>query len=404
MNTGKMGSLSGLAFRNLSYQRFKTVIIFLLLFIMTASLFFSKLLVASMDKGMQKTYERIGADLIVVPDKYVETIQNVLFEGKACTVNFSKEWVERLKKIEGVGNISYQLFIATLSSGCCDDESQLIAIDPGSDFTVHPWLAESGKTPLQDGEIIVGSALGYKEGGTVRYYNREFKVKAVLEETGMGYDSSAFITFHDAYEIAEDPMYAGFLPFSADQESVSSILIQAEEGYSLSDLKESIQSAYRQEGMSVYSSGELTGVLVKQFQAYRIYGTWFGWIFVIMAAVSIFAVYMVNIRQRYREFACMSSIGFSFGQIIAMLFDELITNALLAGISGGAVTVGIFFLFRLAIRSFVSVPLLLPSIGEILSMGFYIIILNVAVSMIAYLYAILRLRNTELALLVKEEI
>lgn len=152
MKTGKTGSLSQLAFKNLSYQRFKTVVIFLLLFIMTASLFFSKLLVASMDKGMQKTYERIGADLIVVPDKYVETIQNVLFEGKACTVNFSKEWVARLKKIEGVEKISYQLFIAALSSGCCDDESQLIAIDPGTDFTVHPWLAESGKTPLQDGE------------------------------------------------------------------------------------------------------------------------------------------------------------------------------------------------------------------------------------------------------------
>lgn len=403
MKTGKITGLHGIAFRNLRYQSFKTAVLFLLVCMMTAALFVSKLLVASMEAGMQKTCEKIGADLIVVPDRYVDTVQNALFEGKACTVNFSREWVERLSQTEGVERVSYQLFLATLTAGCCDGENQLIAIDPQTDFVVKAWLSKEGKTPLEDGEIITGSALGKKAGDSVRYFNREFRVKAVLEETGMGYDNSAFITYQDAYDIAADPMYVGTLPFSAEEESVSSVLLQVKEGYALSEVEQSIRSAYGKEGMSVYSSGELVGALAKQFHAYQGYGTWFEWIFVIMAAVSIFAVYVVNIRQRYHEFACMSSMGFSFRQIMVMLSEELAVNVLTAGIVGIAIAGGMFALFRLAIRSSVGLPLLLPGLWQILEIGLFILFLNILVSMIAYLYAVLRLRNTEMALLVKEE-
>lgn len=403
MKADKIGSLYRIALRNLRYQSFKTAILFVLIFTMTVALCSSKLLIASMEAGMQKTCEKIGADLIIVPDQYVDTVQNALFEGKACTVNFSKEWVERVKEIEGIETISYQLFLATLTAGCCDGENQLIAIEPESDFVVRVWLEKEGKASLKDGEIIVGSALGKEEGETVRYYGREFLIKDVLEETGMGYDNSAFITYQDAYDIASDPMYVGTFPFSADEESVSSILIKVKDGYSSSEIEENIKVAYGQDEITVYSAGELTEVLAKQFEAYRIYGTWFEWIFITMAAISILAVYMVNISQRYREFACMSSIGFTFRQIMILLLEELAVNVLLAGMGGFIVTIGLFGLFRLAIHNVVSIPFLLPDMRQILVIGFGVIMLNLIVSMIAYVYVILRLRNTEIALLVKEE-
>lgn len=403
MKTGRIGSLYRIAFRNLRYQSFKTTILFLLVFTMTAALCSSKLLIASMEAGMQKTCEKIGADLIVVPNKYVDTVQNALFEGKACTVNFSKEWVERIQEIEGIEAISYQLFLATLSVGCCDGDNQLIAIESESDFVVRAWLEKEGKTALKEGEIITGSALGKEEGETVRYYGREFLIKAVLEETGMGYDNSAFITYQDAYEIASDPMYTGTLPFTAEEERVSSILIKVKDGYSSSEIEESIKAAYGQDEIAVYSAGELTAVLAKQFEAYQIYGTWFEWIFITMAAISVLAVYMVNIRQRYREFACMSSIGFTFRQIMILLLEELAVNVLLAGIAGFVVTIGLFTFFRLAIHNVVSIPFLLPDAPKLLLIGAGVLLLNLLVSMIAYVSMILRLRNTEIALLVKEE-
>lgn len=402
MRKSRIGSLYGIALCNLYHQSFKTTILFLLVFTMTVALCSSKLLLASMEAGIQKTCERIGADLIVVPDKYIDSMQNALFEGKACTVNFPKEWVERVREIEGIEAVSYQLFLATLTSGCCDGENQLIAMEPKSDFVVRAWLEKEGKTSLKNGEIIVGSALGKKEGETVHYYGREFQIKAVLEESGMGYDNSAFITYQDAYDIAADPMYAGTFPFSAEEESISSILIQVSDGYDSSKIEEKIRTAYEQDGIAVYTMGELTGELARQFKAYQIYGTWFEWIFVMMAAISIFAVYMVNISQRHREFACMSSIGFTFRQIMLMLLQELIINVLLAGIAGFALTGVLFGLFRLAIRNFVSIPFLLPDSRQFLLIGLCVIASNLLVSVGAYVYALLRLRNTEIALLVRE--
>lgn len=403
MKSGKNVGLYTIAFKNLKYQSFKTIILFLLVFLMTIFLFASRLLVASMETGIEKTYERIGADLIVVPKNYVETVQNSLFAGKPSTVNFSKDWVQRLEKIEGVDKVSYQLYLATITGGCCEGGDQVIAIDPASDFTVRAWLDQHGKEPLRDGEIMVGSGLGKKVGESIRYFDREFIIKDVLEESGMGYDSSAFITFNDAYDIVCEPTYAAILPFPATEERVSSVLIKAEDGYSHSQLKENILLAYGRDEISVYSSGELVKTMVEQFNSYKIYGTWFEWIFILMTAVSIFAIYIVNIRQRYREFSCMSSIGFSFKQITVMLFEELAANVLLPGIIGTIATGGIFLLFRVAIKNHFQMPLLLPGSGEILLLGSYVVLLNLGISMLVYVYAIFRLKNTELALLVKEE-
>ena len=86
-----------------------------------------------------------------------------------------------------------------------------------------------------------------------------------------------------------------------------------------------------------------------------------------------------------------------------LLLEELAVNVLLAGMGGFIVTIGLFGLFRLAIHNVVSIPFLLPDMRQILVIGFGVIMLNLIVSMIAYVYVILRLRNTEIALLVKEE-
>ena len=89
MKADKFPGLHIIAVKNLRYQRFKTAALFLLIFLMTVFLFASKILVASMEKGIEKTSERIGADLIAVPANYVETVQNSLFSGKLHALRFA---------------------------------------------------------------------------------------------------------------------------------------------------------------------------------------------------------------------------------------------------------------------------------------------------------------------------
>lgn len=401
--TNRIVHIYQMAFHNLSYYRRSTRILFLLIVVVTISVFGGKLSVDSMEQGIRMMRQRIGADLIVVPDKYVSSIQNALFEGIPSTVYFEKEWADRLATIPGVGQISYQLYISSLNLGCCDGSNQMIAIDPKTDFSVMPW-AEGENDVLQADEVIAGSAFGKKQGDIVTYFNRKFTVRKVLEETGMGYDNSIFLTYQTAYDIVKDPEYRTQLGYRQNEPEISAVLLKVADGYTLAEVEQNIRDTYNNESISVYSSGELVGALVKSFEGYKIYGRWFEILFLLLGFISIFAVYRIHIEHRSHELACLISIGFSYGKILQMLFYELFAIVLSASILGSFFTGTVMILFRYALRDMITVPILLPDMGRLLLLSLKTILCNLLVSMTSYFYTVICLRRTEPALLLKERV
>ena len=65
----KLGALS-IAMANLSGQGLRTAVIELLCFILAASIFASSILLASLERGVEQTVNRLGADVIVVPRQF----------------------------------------------------------------------------------------------------------------------------------------------------------------------------------------------------------------------------------------------------------------------------------------------------------------------------------------------
>ena len=61
----KLGALS-IAMANLSGQGLRTAVMELLCFILAASIFASSILLASLERGVEQTVNRLGADVIVV--------------------------------------------------------------------------------------------------------------------------------------------------------------------------------------------------------------------------------------------------------------------------------------------------------------------------------------------------
>lgn len=126
--------------------------------LLSASLFTSSLIVFNIKTGMDKAVERMGADIIVIPNGYKEDLKTAMFTGKACTIYFEGNWAEKLSSVEGVKKASSQLYLATMTySLCCVGGNQLIAYDEDTDFIVKSWLYEDGK--LKKDEVIVGSDL-----------------------------------------------------------------------------------------------------------------------------------------------------------------------------------------------------------------------------------------------------
>ena len=70
-----MLTVPGLAVRNLRHRRVRTMFLAALVLILSAALFTSRVLTESMKTCIDKTVDRIGADVIVAPGEYGHIMQ-----------------------------------------------------------------------------------------------------------------------------------------------------------------------------------------------------------------------------------------------------------------------------------------------------------------------------------------
>ena len=88
MAKDKKLSIPAMAVQNLKARKFRTAFMMFFVILMSATVFFSTLLMNNLKQGIENTTERMGADIIVVPKEGTENIRESLFSGKPCTVLF----------------------------------------------------------------------------------------------------------------------------------------------------------------------------------------------------------------------------------------------------------------------------------------------------------------------------
>ena len=403
MRKNRKITIRRMAYNNLKYQFLRTIILFVLLVVTTIALFLGDFITESMSEGITQTAKRIGADIIVVPDTFVSSVENALFLGKPCTVNFDRAWLDKILAIDGVGKVSSQLYLSSLSSDCCDNPMQLIAFDINSDFTVAPWLSKDGITSLGVNEIILGSNMKKQVGDTVKYFGRKFTVIDVLEEAGMGYDSSAFISYDAAYEIASDPIYKNILPFNNDDQVISMVLLDIDEGYDLSQVKSNIEAKYGEDDITVFSTNQLLSKFSDSLNNIKTYGNIIKALFLILSATSLYAIFSMTVHLRRHEFGSMLSVGVTRRQIIQILVCEMFYIVVCASIFGIAIVCGIILPFHAELKNMFTVPYLLPSAKIIIGLSVRTFAINVFVCSVASFQSFWKFSKMEVAELIKEE-
>ena len=197
----KMLTVPGLAVRNLRHRRVRTMFLAALVLILSAALFTSRVLTESMKTCIDKTVDRIGADVIVAPGEYESDLSDSLFSGGLCSFYFEKSLMDQVKKTDGIDKISPQLYIASLDAACCSVPVQIVAFEPESDFIVQPWMSGSNVSELKKGQTVVGSKITAKAGDKISFFGQEYEVAGKLEETGTSYDNCAFMNFETAYTL-----------------------------------------------------------------------------------------------------------------------------------------------------------------------------------------------------------
>lgn len=377
------------AFKNVIYHKNNSFVLIALFMLLTATDFLNSLLTESMSEGLQRTKKQIGADVIVVPESYVSAVSNALFMGKPCTVNFSSDWIAKIKALPGVKNVSAQLFIASLGAECCDNQIQLVAFDPQTDFSITPWLSLKQISNFSDSDIIVGHDMNVKPGEQVSYFGRKFTVRCVLDASGTGYDDTAFITLGASHEIASDPRYAGQLPFKGG-DTISAVLIQKNDNATVSEIRTEVEDTYAGSKIRAYIPDELLSKYADSIDGFKIYGTLLKTIFILFAYIALVSLYTVYGNSRLRELGSMDANGVSREKICIMLAEESCMTATAGSIAGIIIVFCLFVPFSMQFKLLLHVPYVVPDFADFAAMTGTSAAVSLALSATAELPVLIR--------------
>ncbi|BBF23659.1 ABC transporter permease [Sutterella megalosphaeroides] len=350
-----------IASANLAQKPFRSLSLALVVAIFAFMLFAGSMISANLQSGISSLSARMGADLLVVPQGSGKKMESVLLRAEPSTFYIDESVLDVVKDIPTVAQASGQLFISSLDAQCCTVKVQLIGIDQSTDFVVEPWLRKAVDRPLTGNEVIVGDYIFGEIGSEITFYNQKFTIVGRLEPSGMGFDSSVFMSMEAARRIAH--IASPDMGNKVDK-AYSSILVRVKPGVdpiSISDevldrmgLKANVNFVFASNMMSD-TSAKLQNIVTVMYSAAA--GVW------LVAALVMFVVFFFAFNERQKEFATLRALGATKSKVISIVMTE----SFLMSLAG--TVVGMFFgwlfleVFSVSIAKAIGLPYLSPASG-----------------------------------------
>lgn len=392
----------GLAVRNLMHRRVRTMFLAALILILSASLFASRILTESMSDCIDKTVDRIGADVIVAPSEYESELSDSLFAGGMCSFYFERSLMDEVKKTAGIAQVSPQLYITSLEAACCSVPVQIVAFEPESDFIVQPWLTESHIEGLETGQVVVGSKITSDKGDTISFFGQDYEVTGKLEETGTSYDNCAFMDFDTAYTLFDSFQMKYVTDLTEPQNYVSILTIRTEDGVEAKNVASDINLAMRESGLRAYTAKAMSGTVAETLDQMQSYSALLIGLLFVMAILALICIFNITVNERLKEFGVLLSIGTRKSQIFQMLLLEAGLIGIIGGVCGVAISGGGMLLFSDVIIEKMNMPYLNVDLGRYVILAVQSLALAVGVSLLATLYAAVRTNRMEAYQLIQE--
>lgn len=355
-------NIASFAMKNLRRKIIRTLLLLLAVTVVTSTLFSATLFISSMQNALKIGTYRLGADVLVVPEKYVSEARAALLAGEPTSFYMDRAILDRVRNVEGVKRASPQLFIKPTSFTCCYNVNAfLVAFDPQTDFTITPWLEKNLKKPLSDNEIVTGRGLPVIAGDTIPFFGTLFKVMGTMEPTGMKFfDQSVFMTMDGAYKMAEDSKTKSMQPINIEKDRISTVLVQVREGYTPDRV--AIRIEHDVEGVHAIASDEVISTVRKQLRGLlRGILAISGVLWVLALLLMGFAFSMI-VNERQRELGLLRSMGAKKRHIFRLIITEAVIISAGGGIVGLIAGSTLLITFKNLILHSLKLPYLMPSV------------------------------------------
>lgn len=391
-----------LARKNIDNKKARSYTMIFLVAILTFILFMSSFIISSLKNGMNSLSDRVGADIIVVPEGYDSKITGAILRGEPNTFFFNRDVLDKIKKLDGVDKASAQVYLATLSAGCCSFPIQVIGVDFEDDFSVKPWLEKQIKKPLKKSEVVVGANIKGTIKSTVRFFNQEFVIKGRLAKTGMGFDNSVFMTIEETNRLAKEYEKIIHHPVANDKDTISSVMVKIDKNANPKEVAKTIKEQFK--GEKVYPllpQNIMTQISdsAKNMVSYS---------YVLIALIWILAFFVLSlvntlsVKERKREFATIRILGATKKKLKDIILTESLlingTGAVIGAVSSLIISIS----FNNAFSTMFKMPFLRLNILYIILMLLITIILGTILGPLSSILAISKMNKEELLLLQRD--
>ena len=345
-------------------------------------------------EGIAVSFARMGADLVVVPRATLVNITASLLTVQPTDATLAADLAQQIVAMPGVAQVAPQRIVPSLVEG---RHANLIAFDPGRDFSVLTWLEQRQPGPVEG--LIAGSRLAAPLGGTLSVCGRPMSVYGRLGKTGVGpFDESYFLSFDalaDIVSFCRTSAAAGNPPPKAADDApalaaishadvcsadlaldrVSAFLLQLAPGARPEDVKfalAQLPDVKIVEGNTVLTSSRqalstlLVGISV--FTAFQL----------VALLILVSLLFSAIVQERHREVGLLRAMGAQPNQVMTIILTEAAIITGLGGLAGlgfGAVVLLMFarslgFYFGLLGVPFAWPPLAVLQVGAIVAIVF----------------------------------
>ena len=350
----------GIACQNLKRRRLRSICLTALVALLAFSLSAGSLLAVSLAKGINTLSDRLGADIMLVPYGTETAVEGALLRGSPSAFYFDDELAARLMETDGIDRASPQLFIASFDAGHCSFAVQLIGYDPETDFVIAPWLGAHLAGGLPDGEIVIGSDIESKPGGTLRFFAGSYPIAAQLEKTGMGFDTSVFFNMKTARAALKEYIYWGGKEIDDPEHAISVIAVDLDADTTASEFAVRIHDLFKGEGIEVISTKAMISDISKDLRSFLTIILALVAIVWILAVAVISIVFTVTLNERKREFGIYRALGATRKRLAYIIFNESSVIGIAGACIGIIVLCCLVFPFVPLINSSFDMPFLQP--------------------------------------------
>ncbi len=368
-------------------------------------IFFCSLLGTGLMNGLKSTEERLGADILIVPEGSESDLEGFLLKGTPSTYYMDEATLEKIRSTQGVSQVTTQVDVGSLNAACCASAIQLIGIDTASDFVIGPWISSMyDVSQLKDDEIIIGNSINGDPGSTLLFFDTPFKVVAVLDRTGMGYDEAAFMNVHTARKMAElRAQTTGEQVTENYSKVVSSVLVNVAGDTTPFLVSKSLESNLESEPVSISKSENIIENVSKNVQGMLLVMKVFLLVLWGISLAIVVMMYIISLNERRKEFAVYTSLGAPKKSVVQMILGEITVLNGLAVLSGIGIGGSLFYLFNGYIREKMSFPFLEPTLEQQIGMAGATILATMIISGIVAVYSVYQVSRKEVYRVIQED-